>query len=569
MFDNPLADLNIINKKYKYVGPGSNMKKKNRPYNRLDQIAYDHDVAYGKYGKKAYYRYNKADRKFLHDLRTVKRNERDRAYYISKGYFNLKRLIAPKDKIDLSQNKTKELSKMVGFSTPRKRIRVSSGSTYGSRSTGSVNRSRLLQAMSPGSTRRRLFKPAKSSNRIVKALNNASIARGEGKRLKKQFKPKRKKFVKVPTRLKKQIKTVLANDKVINVYGFYQQTFTGDYWGPGSDKYDKQFVDMLPIGTNGSSFGKDSGRNGVLFDPVQLMDVVSILYCKKTPARVPAASNPVYNTPGATGGNFSLLTAGSSLKVEFTQLEAVTYIKNNTHRSMILYWYECQPRAAPRVDALTTQGLIEDWETCLYQDYFANIIGDVAAGGTGPAYRSHSITDLHTTPAITSGWGKMWKCNVTKISLEAGQVYEKVTKGDVGLYDFSKYYQNVSGGGAAVQTFMPVQKTNRYIMIRYVPDLTYAATTVTSTFGRHGFNLTGHAIIFETVVKYKFKMPEVVGLTSEFSTATGITINAPITLNARRRRYGYDTWTASVSGTTSSMMHIDPMDPATDETTLG
>lgn len=75
---------------YNYLGPGTN--RFDRPAkNRLDAAARRHDKRYKRYGKKAYFYYNKADEEFIKSTEKIP----GIASAVSRGVFQLKKSIAP------------------------------------------------------------------------------------------------------------------------------------------------------------------------------------------------------------------------------------------------------------------------------------------------------------------------------------------------------------------------------------------------------------------------------------------------------------------------------------------
>jgi hypothetical protein len=87
-----------------YFGPGNRVNRgyyrSHHPIDKLDRLAYEHDVAYARYSRRGnpYTHYNDADRVFSKKLRKLK----PRSFgvrvkkYAALGYFGLKKLVAPR-----------------------------------------------------------------------------------------------------------------------------------------------------------------------------------------------------------------------------------------------------------------------------------------------------------------------------------------------------------------------------------------------------------------------------------------------------------------------------------------
>lgn len=458
----------------------------------------------------------------------------------------------------LTKNKTTK-GKMRTPQTPRKK-------------NGGVSKKRIKATPSGKAVRKALNAlkgtgkvPSKSSG-LMSAMNavNQNAISTRHKRTKKSFKGKAKKKVRVSKPLRQKIQKVLDGDKI---YGTGRCLITGGRVSVNPPSAIEQNVFALPIPD------ADDVQIGMLFDPQFIMYVASRLWNGRpvTGTDLLTGSWSNVNTSYSNGGEWSNFTKQlgsnrSAFCVDVHNLKAKITIKNNTNRTQYLKMYECKPKYPCRFDPPGGLGKSKphvDWDQGLDSDYHAKIKGfepqslDLASGinfGTG-TLGSVGASTMYAKPGICQAWNKQWSYNAYDIILEAGQLHQHWVQGDVGEYDFSKYYATDETGGFV---FNNIQKTNRHIFFTSVPEM---ATITNSAIGQSGRLLSsngGDKFLFETEIFCSMSMPESAGTNYRVSNGTTTLQQVMQPLTQRKRAYFVDTfWDPEAPQNAVFTNHVD------------
>lgn len=465
-------------------------------------------------------------------------------------------------------DRLKKLTKnMKGYLTPKSIGRVSkkTGRRLSLSGTPVKRRKSVSSVGSSVSTR---------GTRSMSSISKASVVNQDAvstrhKRLKKSFKGKKKKNVKVSRKLRAKIQKVIDGGKI---YGLGRCIISGGFQSVNAASAVKQNVFALPIP------GAVDVQKGVLFSPDFIMYCASRLWNGRPydgPDLVTGKWSNI-DTSYSTNNwsNFSkslgagaLTTQKSAFCVNVHNLKAKITIKNNSTRTQYLKMYECKPKYQDINPVYLNAGKpIGDWERLLTSDYEARIKGLAPlslnnATGINSGYNGQNvlIDTLYVTPAICESWNKIWSYNSYDIVLEPGQVHTHWVQGDVGEYDFSKMYAPNSNG---VSVYHNVQKTDRHIFFTSVPEMATVTASATGLSGRLLSSNAGDRFLFETEIFCSMSMPESAGTSIRVSEGTSTQTEVMQPLTQRKRAYFADTyWDSDSSQITAFTNTIDDNNP--------
>jgi len=371
------------------------------------------------------------------------------------------------------------------------------------------------------------------------------------KKVKRSFKGKAKKKVKVSKKLRSKINKVLEAKKI---YGSGRVLILGGnsvaYGATGS----KQIVFPLPMPQSGNS------QKGVLFDRRFLMYVASRLFNGRLASdstMTLGKYSDILFEDSANWSNFSknLATIPSAFKVTVANLKAKITIKNNTGRTQYLKMYECKPKYQRKDENGYGSGngyAIGDWDKALEYDAKSVVKGsNITFGGSGgnskastinlpldsAGTRTVTINTLYNSPKLCKSWSQQWSYNETSIILEPGQVHVQWVQGDVGDYDFSKYYTTAADGTIE---FNNIGKTDRHIFFTNVPEM--ASVSSSGVSGRLTSSNGGDRLLFETEIYCSMNMPETTGLAFDSGVSPSAIVSTILPLTNRHRTYFVDTF---------------------------
>lgn len=298
---------------------------------------------------------------------------------------NSKRM-APIRKRKPSHTVSVQISKRAKSSTPS----VASSSRRGSRSSFSMRTTRSGRSVATASS------SIKPNVRTVAIKTKSQGVKKEGV----------KKKIKVPKKLRKQIKQVLK---------------TSDHIGWSLENFSQKFT---PIGFGQNCYQLGQVVQGVpnMFDPTYVAHIASCLFNDKTITSAPTLSD---------AGYFPL----KALKVNVLQQTATFRLKNNSARTMYISLYETSPKN--RSEDTNGREFFDYWRDCL--------VDEALTGGSTEGARLN-LADMqpytmYATPYMSPAVTANYAIDQTKIILEPGKEYIYTMNGGAREYNFSKYYR--------------------------------------------------------------------------------------------------------------------------------
>lgn len=419
-------------------------------------------------------------------------------------------------------------------------------------SLGGAPLKRRKSMSSRSSSSRRSSASTRSITKLIEKPIAQTATTVRHKTLKKSHKAKKKKYVKVPKKLKKQILQVF-DTKLVTGYGRFNYLGCAINLNVGDYTAQKVFPYPLPRVT--------AQNAGQFFDPYFIMYCASRLWNNRLAegnGLVTGALTNMQVEKNDTDGwsNFSqpLATSVSAFKVMVTELKAKMIMKNNTGRTAYLKMYVCKPKYQRNDTSANANGLpITDWNKCLENDWNASIEGiNTTTNRAGPinvpissGFQSVSSYTYNVTPMMSANWKRQWSANMYEIILEPGQTHTHWLDGDAGEYDFSKMYTKSTGNSAS---FNNVQKTDRFVFFTGVPELASSASLDTRL-----QSTSTQKIIFETQLFVTMKMPESAG--TSITNIGNLISNSAQTqpLTQRHRSYFIDSFHENVSSSNGSL----------------
>nr|WAE42697.1 MAG: capsid protein [Cressdnaviricota sp.] len=422
------------------------------------------------------------------------------------------------------------------FSTPRVRrtmsfnphnphrvFRTPQTSSYGGSRRSSGSSLSMLERMRRGSASSSRFTTRRRQT-VQKATDrNPRVKRGKGTLSKK------KRDVKVPRRLRKQVMKVIEADKC---KGYFQETFTE---GLTVNAADVQVPYCTPSQCNASS----TNNAGVLFDPAYFQNAAAVMWNGVTNVQ----SKPAVLTSSATQNAFTT----EALRLEVINSYATQVYRNITQRTYELKIYTCAPRSLQvnnnaGVLATVSYGLnpLYAWNTELNSLSTSGAAG--TAGIQGQNVNQITSSQLHTSPKMCPGWNKSWKADITTVVLEPGQTYTHRIQGPQNYHmNYAKFYD----GGM----FVNQQKCCRYVMAIITTDV--VANVAGTYFGRAGDVATNN-IVVETTVHTKMAIPPNAG---GFPNSVA---NSTTVLNLVKDAFYVKDWTYVFAGTVNRFDEENP-----------
>lgn len=373
-------------------------------------------------------------------------------------------------------------------------------------------------------------KPKKSRTapkRIKNVESNGDNVQTGGKRSGKKIASKSKgnKSVKVPAKLRKQVKQVLTNN---SPRGYYQERFYFKYT-PLSDQQTNYDLGK------GYLTGQNASASGVhhFFDPCRVLDAASVLFNWKT----------LVAQKGLTDTNsFPTRTIQINVVRQWVQME----FKNLTARRMTCKLYTWELKNDAREDAtLGGVGQFSDaWTNAFLAEADATFNdGRLNIAGATP-------NTIGATPQLSPRMKRQFNMEEKIIDLEAGKTYYHTIQGPRKLYDFAKFWER----GVFVNDIKGVKGC----CLVMIPD------TVTHDTGGAGQTNRSTAIAaadpygicVETIYNYVIQMPEQAGF-----VLTTTTLNTPVPLRQRRDHpYVIKKWN-DIQPTTGGEVEIDDENP--------
>lgn len=309
-----------------------------------------------------------------------------------------------------------------------------------------------------------------------------------------------KKKVKVPKKLRKQIKQVL---KASDHYGWMLETFAFKVT-PTNDGQT-----TFPLGQ------PIDNSTRLIFDPIYVAHCASVLFNGKASTSSPTLSDTGY---------FPLKT----LKVNVHKQTSVFRLRNNSARTMYIKLYEVSPKNRSN----DTMGLNFDsyWNKCMADE--AN------SGGVGNPQKLNlsnaNISVLYTTPYMIPSVTANYAIDQTSIILEPGKEYVYTMVGKNTEYKYSKYYR-------PEDVFQNEQKFTKQLCITVHYDMVSTALGV-PTRKTDMVGVSPYGLMVEHTKYIKLSMPEQAGLTFPNAPVGGVSY--PLT-HRKNCPYVINNWTTT------------------------
>lgn len=353
---------------------------------------------------------------------------------------------------------------------------------------------------------------------LVNQQSSGNVKVGKSKRRGAKITTKGvKRVVKVPSKLKKQIKQVL---KASDYHGWMIES-SCQVLKPSDPQ------NVFNIGPRTTS--PTAGLLPVMFSPFQVNNVASYLFNDKVYTSLPGY---------ADARNFSERTF-----VLDVLKQSVTFrLKNNTARTLTLKFYNLSPK---------NKSFSNGWDVKTYWD---NVLANDAANTpNNPNRNGCGSNTLWNTPMLHPMMRAQFSMEEIIYTLEPGKECTHKIMGPNMTYDFKKYWEGTTGTAG---TFSNQQKMVKYCLLVVIPDL---VTTTLEACGRWTDfdSLGGYGLIVETTVFTKIKVPEQTGFISNPIAGE------PQLLNLKKHRYAIVAEGAGQTGTINEINDENPQAKAT------
>jgi hypothetical protein len=308
-----------------------------------------------------------------------------------------------------------------------------------------------------------------------------------------------KKKVKVPKKLRKQIKQVLkANDH----YGWALETFAFK-------------ITPDEIGQDVFSLGQPIAGTRLMFDPIYVAHIASVLFNQKAITASPGLSDTGY---------FPL----KSLKVNVHKQTSTFRFRNNTARTMYIKLYEVSPKN--RGDDTDGTNFDQYWYDCMDNENNSGGVGNPAKLNVSGATPEVLYCTPYMIPSVTANWA----IDQTTVVLEPGKEYTYSMSGKNSEYNFKKFYR-------PNDNFLNEQKFTKQLCIAVHYDMVSTSLGV-PTRKTEMLGVSPYGLLVEQTKYIKLSMPEQTGIS--FPTAITPGNNYPAT-NRKNGPYVINNWYAS------------------------
>jgi len=414
---------------------------------------------------------------------------------------------------------------LTGLSVKRRRS-MSSGPSSG-RSTVSLSSSN-----SSGNyrtpvrrVRRTLFGRPRISRGVRsggKTLNNNSRTSASYKKGRSVRKEARKRSVKVPSKLRKQVRQIIASD---DFKGTYMDIIAPSLIRP---------IDNLQNVTMASSRTVDS-YIGLNFDPVTVLNIASELFNQASP------NSTMHFGQGGKTNSYNI----QSLKINIVDSNVKYIMRNNTTNNLTVKLWDISPKS------ISTNGSAYLNPVTWINNELARMAPNPAlpnnpATGTGVddqlnKYNPFGVTmsTIGFNPKMLPSFNQFWSMDETIIELEPGKTYIHYLPGPKNkLYDYRKFFQN---GSVTINTY---QKFCKQTIICVTGDLQGDATGATGRFTDIAAP-SGYGLIVEPRTFYKIRLPEQSGFVQQ---AVPPSAGSSQALTNRRDAFIIKNWTPVQGG---------------------
>lgn len=308
-----------------------------------------------------------------------------------------------------------------------------------------------------------------------------------------------KKKVKVPKKLRKQIKQVL---KASDHYGWMLETFS---------------FKLTPTSEGQSVFsvGQLVASSPIMFDPVYVAHCASVLFNGKSSTASPGLNDTGY---------FPL----KPLKVNVHKQTSTFRFRNNSARTMYIKLYEVSPKNRSHDTDGTAFGGY--WNDCMANESNTGGVGNPAKINLSNASPAVLYSTPYMSPSVTANWA----IDQTSIILEPGKEYVYTMTGKNTEYKYSKYYR-------PNEFFVNEQKFTKQLCIAVHYDM---ISTTLGVATRKTSMVTGspYGLLVEQTKYIKLSMPEQTGITFTGDPAGGPSYPAT---NRKNSPYVINNWTTT------------------------
>lgn len=345
----------------------------------------------------------------------------------------------------------------------------------------------------------------------IKSADSSNVQqKANRKKGRKVHKEGVKKRVKIPKKLRKQVKEILESK------------------GPTGTLLDIKYFKLTPTDSQEIiMLGNTTENNPNLFDPCWIQYVASVLFNGAAATTTPLIGNANYFTP-------------RTLRVEVIK-QSVTYrCINNSARTLTLKFWDISPKSRNFGNGFNP---LTFW-TSQFQIEAANSPANPNVFGITPQ-------TLYAHPKLSAAFRNLYQLDETIVNLEAGKEYVHKVKGpNMKLYDFQKYW---SGSSPTAGVFDNQQSFIKQTMLCVYNDIT---ATSLGTYGRFTdmSAASPYGLVIEQSTYTKICMPEQAGFA--WPAVTPTTGNQ--TLNKRQSVYAVSNWAGSQTGVVTKIEDENP-----------
>jgi len=395
--------------------------------------------------------------------------------------------------------KLRKFTKNNSMAPTGRRGSTSSNMSGVSTATSASKKRRLSLAGTPSGRRASISSIASSSSvrtaRLRRSLfNNVAGNNGSDIRVKaikqkgrKVHKEGRKKVVKVPKLLRKQVKQILHPKDPVGTF---------------MEIHSERKV-LKDTGQSLKQIGHlSNSTNGILFDPCYILYATSVLFNNKI-----GQTNPTFTSTS--------LIAPKTLKINVLKQHTTYRMKNNTARVMNIKLYLASPKHIIGPD--------EGGDPSFY--WIDSMKNEEPPAGTFSSdarnLAAATPNTLYATPYMSKMFLARYAVDQTSIILEPGKEYHHTVQGPSRVYDYAKFYQAESG--IQNQKIQNNQKFVKYAFITCYYDL---AGTTSGNCSR-GINMysasdtNSFGLLVETTNYMKIACPERVGFVADGAFVSG------------------------------------------------
>lgn len=379
--------------------------------------------------------------------------------------------------IGLYKNLPKNKSNMAPIdntTTKRKRpVFHRAGYSTGKRSSAALGyptgpRKKLRFAVSKRNSRARL--PRKDDGNQM-----STYVKKKGRSVKKEA---RKKLIKVPLKLRKQVKQIMEKSDYV---GWFKEKYWNIVYKLGDNV--QNVYSLLDRTVNGIP--------GLLFDPLSVNNAASILFNKRVPgaASLTNADADLFNT--------------ATLKIKVIDSSVQHLIKNVTGQTINIKLWDISPKSIIPGPGHNPVIFLQGELLRLAPTGAAGSSTDVSSMNV----LGNLVTDIGFSPNMVPAFRQYYSLDETVIRLEPGKEYLHVLKGPSHkLYDYTKFFQNGS------ITINNAQKFMKQTMICIVGDI-QSTTGPAVSVGRFTDTVAAdpYGIVVESTMFTKVAMPEQAG----------------------------------------------------------